>query len=155
MATRRANSQTSRGAERRIDRQRRERRETFADHLPRSTKRARGTTTTSETPLQVRAIAMELTAADRDYVRERASFKLAKFGLAITRASVRLEDVSGPKGASVVECRIKVLLRNAPEVVVTAQGTAVRDAFDRAVASTERTVRRTLQRGQAARTRAR
>ena len=35
-----------------------------------------------------------------------------------TRVSVRFEDISGPKGAPVYDCRIKVVLRTAPDVMV-------------------------------------
>mgnify|MGYP005836378189 CR=1 FL=1 len=154
MARGRAAGRPAGAGERRMDRQRRERRESFAAQVPRAAKRALGATTTSQTPLHLRTLGVGLTPADRDYVRERASFKLGKFGLAITRVSVRVEDVSGPKGASVLECRIKVVLRAGPDVMVSAQAAAARDAFDRAVRSTERTVRRTIEKGQAARTRA-
>ena len=132
MIRRRASGSTVRGREQKADRQRRERRDRFAEHQPRAAKRALGATTTSQTPLHVRALGVELSQVDRDYVRERASFKLGKFGLAITRASVRVDDISGPKGAQVIECRIKVLLRSGPDVMVSAQGGTVRDAFDRA-----------------------
>lgn len=138
-----------------IDRQRRERRDHFAEQTPRAAKRALGATTTTETPMHVRAIGVVLEGVERAYVRERTSFKLGKFGLAITRLSIRFEDVSGPKGATVIACRIKVVLRTAPDVVVSADGDAPRAAFDRAVTTVERTVRRTLGKSQTTRTRGR
>lgn len=144
-----------RGAEKKRVLQRRERRESFAKVTPRSVKRDLGATTTSQTPLHIRALGLDLPDVERAHARERVSFKLGKFGLAITRISVRFEDVAGPKGAPVVECRFKIVLRNAADVTVAAEGATPRAAFDRAVGSAERTVRRTLEKGQQARQSAR
>lgn len=144
-----------RATERKSKQQRRERREPFAEHTPKGVKRSLGVTTTSETPLHVRAQGFELSSADREYARDRARFKLGKFGMAMTRASVRFDDVSGPTGAPSIECRIKVMLRNSSDVVVTWQGRTPRTAVDGAIASTERAVRRTLEKGPAAAKRAR
>lgn len=140
---------------RKSQQQRRERRAPFAEHTPKGVKRALGVTTTSETPLHVRAQGLELSSGDREYARDRARFKLGKFGMAMTRASVRFDDVSGPIGAPAIECRIKVMLRNSSDVVVTWQGRTPRTALDGAIASTERAVRRALEKGPAAAKRAR
>lgn len=137
------------------ERQRQERRASFAEANPKGIKRALGATTTSQTPLHVRALGLELESLDREYARERARFRLGKFGLRITRASIRFEDLSGATGAPTFECRIKVVLRNAPDVVVTWQAQTPRAAFNGAIASGERAVRRALEKGPAASKRAR
>ncbi|ODT02345.1 MAG: hypothetical protein ABS52_14095 [Gemmatimonadetes bacterium SCN 70-22] len=146
---------TRRGTDSKAERQRRERRASFAEHTPKAVKRALGVTTTTDTPLHVRALGFELESFDREYARERARFKLAKFGMWITRASIRFDDVSGPTGAPTFECRIKVVLRNAPDVVVTWQARTPRAAFDGAIASGERAVRRALEKKPAASKKAR
>ena len=126
--------------------QRTERRAAFAETTPRAAKRTTGAATTSETPLTVRAPGVALEDGLREYARQRAGFKLGKFGLDITRATVAFEDVSGPKGATVYECRIKVVLRHADDVMVGQPGETQRAAFDKAVGAAERAVRRTLER---------
>lgn len=146
---------TERVPERKSTRQRRERRAPFAVHTPKAAKRALGVTTTAQTPLHVRALGFELESFDREYARERARFKLGKFGMWITHASVRFDDVSGPTGAPTIECRIKVMLRNVPDVVVSWQGRTPQAAFDGAIASAERNVRRVLEKGPAAAKKAR
>lgn len=126
--------------------QRKERRAAFAETTPRAAKRTTGAATTSETPLSVRAPGLELEDGLREYARQRAGFKLGKFGLDITRAAVNFEDVSGPKGAAAYDCRIKVVLRNAADVLVSQPGETQRAAFDKAIGAAERAVRRTLER---------
>lgn len=128
------------------DRQRRERRATFADATPKALKRELGPTTASETPLHIRALGLDLEPEDRARVRRVISAKLGKFALSITRASVRFEDVAGPKGAPTIECRIKVLLRNASDVVVADRGATPLTAFDGAAGAVTRAVRRTIDR---------
>jgi len=127
-------------------RQRTERRAAFASQVSKVAKRALGATTTSQTPLQVRAVGVALTEVDRSYARERVGFKLGKFGLAITRIGVRFSSVSGPVGGPAIECRVKILLRRNGELAVSAIGETAREAFDRAAPSAERSVRRTLER---------
>ncbi|MBK6489854.1 MAG: HPF/RaiA family ribosome-associated protein [Gemmatimonadetes bacterium] len=126
--------------------QRKERRAAFAETTPRAIKRAAGATTTSETPLHVRAPGLVLEDGLREYARQRTGFRIGKFGLEITRVSVRFEDISGPKGAPVYDCRIKVVLRTAPDVMVSQSDETQRAAFDKAVGAAERAVRRTLER---------
>lgn len=125
--------------------------ERFAAAVPKERKRAVGTSAASDTPLHIRALGIEVPEIDRERVRERSAAKLGKYALSMTRLSVRFTDESGPKGAPVVECRVKVMLRNAADVVVAARGATPRAAFDAALDSTERTVRRTVQKRAAAR----
>ncbi len=114
-------------------RQRDERRAPFAETTPKAVKRDVGSSTTSQTPMQVRAPGLTLEDGLRDYARSRVGFKLGKFGLEITRATVSFEDLSGPKGAKLFSCRVKALLRHAGEVVVSQEGVTQREAFDAAI----------------------
>lgn len=135
--------------------QRRERAARFADVVPKGQKRSIGVSTTTETPVHLRARGVDLEPELREYARLRVSNKLGKFGLAITRISVRFEDVAGPIGAPVLECRFKVVLRGFADVLLSGRGPTARAAFDQALASAERTVRRTLEKSESARTRGR
>lgn len=128
--------------------QTRERRESFARSVPKATKRVIGRSTTRETPLRIRTPGSNVDDALRDYMRSRAGFKLGKFALSIVRLSVRVEDVAGPSGAPIYDCRFVVVLPGR-QIVVAARDSTVRAAFDAAVAATERAVRRCLQRGRA------
>ena len=136
----------SRGTGRKRQRQRRERRETFATTVPKAVKRAIGRSTTTETPLHIRARGVDIDAATREAMQRHAGFKLGKYALAITRITVRLEDIAGPKGAPTVACKFKVALPASREVVVTATDASPREAFDTALAATERAVRRLVDR---------
>lgn len=107
---------------------------------------ARGKTTSAETPLALRARGVEVDDALRDYIHTRAGFKLGKFATQIERTSVRLEDISGPKGAPARRCAIKVVLSRHESVVVEVVDHDHRVAFDHAVDSVERAVRRSLER---------
>jgi Sigma 54 modulation protein / S30EA ribosomal protein len=135
--------------------QRRESAARFALAIPKSGKRSVGVSTTAQTPMHIRAPGVDLDPEVRDYTRARVSSKLGKFGLAITRISVRFEDVSGPMGAPLVECQFKVVLRQAADVLLSGRGETTRASLDQALASAERAVRRTLEKGEAARKRQR
>jgi hypothetical protein len=72
--------------------------------------------------------------------------KLGRFARSIERVSVRIEDVNGPRGGIDQVCRIKVVLKGLPSVVFEGRDVSVNAAVDRALAGTERRVRRSLQR---------
>lgn len=132
-------------------RERGNRADEFARTVPRNVKRSIGASATAETPLHIRAPGVELPPEVRDDVHARVSGKLGKFGRAITRMSVRFEDLAGPIGAPLIECRFKVVLRNAPDVLLSGQGESIRTALVQALSSAERTVRRTLEKKESAR----
>lgn len=105
-----------------------------------------GRTSAPETPLSVRAKDVEVDAALRAYVAQRAGFKLGKFANAIERITVRFEDLNGPKkGAPADRCAIKVVISRHESVLVEVVEHDPRVAFDTAIDSTERAVRRALE----------
>jgi ribosome-associated translation inhibitor RaiA len=106
----------------------------------------RGKTTSPETPLTLRARGVDVDQELRDYISVRAGFKLGKFATSIERVSVRLEDISGPKGAPAKRCAIKVVLSRHESVVVEVVDVDHRTAFDHTIDSVERAVRRSLER---------
>lgn len=111
-------------------RQRRERRDEFADHTPRPVKRAVGRSTSTQTPLHIRAMGFVLNDDVRAYVRQRVAFKLGKFALEINRVSVRFEILTGASKRALYECRLKVVLRSGEDKVFSARGADPRGAFD-------------------------
>ena len=131
---------------RKASQQRRQRRDTFAAAVPKGQKRVIGRSTTRETPLHIRVRGGDVDDALREYMRRRTGFKLGKHALHVSRITVRIDDVAGPKGAPSYACRFKVMLPGTREVVVSALDSTVRAAFDTAVDATERAVRRVLQR---------
>jgi ribosome-associated translation inhibitor RaiA len=116
----------------------------FAKQIPRAVKAAAGRTAASETPLHVRAIGLEVDDPARRRIRDRFGRKLGKFAPRIERATVRFEDVNGPRGGKDTVCRIKVVLSHLPSVMIEETRSDVMEAFDVAVEAAERAVRRTL-----------
>lgn len=123
----------------------------FAERIARADKRRLGRTTSAEVPAYIRAVGLELDAEDRDYLRRKLGRKLGKFALVIERASVRLEDVNGPRGGMDKRCRIKVVLSGMPSVVVEVQHRELQAAMDGALGRAERAVRRAVEARRAAR----
>jgi ribosome-associated translation inhibitor RaiA len=82
----------------------------------------------------------------RSYIRRKLGMKLGKFAPALERVSVRVDDVNGPRGGVDQRCRVKVVLSGLPSQVVEAQHASLSAAIDKALAGTERAVRRSLQR---------
>lgn len=92
---------------------------------------------------------LEIRDEDRDHIRRKIPVKLKNFASAIERVSVRLEDANGPRGGVDKVCRVKVVLRSHPSVVVEARHTLLRGAVDNALTAAQRAVRRTVQRHRA------
>jgi ribosome-associated translation inhibitor RaiA len=122
------------------------RRAPFAGRRPKSLKRELDRTDASRIPAHIRLAGVELTPGDRTYVRRKLGMKLGKFAASIERVSVRVEDVNGPRGGIDKACRIKVVLRGLPSVVVETSDGSLSAAVDGALTAVERAVRRSLQR---------
>lgn len=116
---------------------------TEANALPRA---ARGRTDAPATPVALRASGVEIDDQLRDYIHTRCGFKLGKFAERIERVSVRLENVSGAKGAPSRRCAVKVVLTRHETILVQVVDADHRAAFDNAIDATERAVRRSLDR---------
>lgn len=104
----------------------------------------RGKTTSPETPLTLRTRGVEVDDELREYIAKRAGFKLGKFALEIVRTAVRLEDISGPKGAPARRCSVNVTLSRHESVVVEIVDYDHKAAFDHAMDSVARAVSRAL-----------
>ncbi len=118
------------------------RRAPLAKQVSRAEKRDIDPATAAGTPAYIRAVGAPVDAADREYLRRKLGRKLGKFEPAVERASVRIEDVNGPRGGIDKRCRIKVVLRGLPSVVVEEQHETLQAAMDGALARVERAVRR-------------
>ena len=108
--------------------------------LPNTGERPSGATEVS-VPAHVRAIGVELTKADHNYIRRKLLTKLRKFATSIQRISVRVTDLNGPRGGVDQVCSIKVVLSGLPSVVVTRRDAAVQAAVDAALHAIEQAVR--------------
>ena len=112
--------------------------------LPKASKGERGRA--AAPPAHIRVFGVELDPDHRAYIRRKLGMKLGKFASSIERVSVRMEDVNGPRGGVDHECRIKVVLSDLPSVVFVQRDASLAAAIDRALAGSERAVRRAVRR---------
>lgn len=118
----------------------------LTSHLPRALKQRAGRTATPQVPAHIRVFGVELNQTERATIRQGLGAKLGKYANSIERVSVRVEDVNGARGGVDKICRIKVVLSGLPSVVYESQATSLNDAINGALAGTQRTVRRSLER---------
>jgi len=109
-------------------------------------KQSAGNVPAAETPAYIRSVDSVLSSEDRQYLRLKLGQKLRKFAPAVERSSVRVEDVNGPRGGVDKRCRIKVVLRGMPSVVVEELDESLQAAMDGALTRMERAVRRATNR---------
>ena len=100
-------------------------------------------------PIHIRGLEGDFRPEERAFVRDKLARRLNKFAESIERVSLRTEDVNGPRGGVDRVCRIKVVVRGMPSIVVEKQDAFLNRAVDLALAGVERGVRRALQRRRA------
>jgi hypothetical protein len=105
-----------------------------------------GRSTAAEFPVYIRAVGAPLSAAAKAEFRLKLGRKLGRHVVDVERASVRVEDVNGPRGGVDKCCRIKVVLRALPSVVVEEQNESLHAAFDGALDRVQHAVRQALKR---------
>lgn len=81
---------------------------------------------------------LELEADTRAHIQRRMKRQLEKLGRKAKRATVRFEDLNGPRGGLDVVCRVKVELTGKAAIVTEGRGSAAREAFDLAAAPAQR-----------------
>ena len=108
-------------------------------------KRTRGGDAPTELPVFIRAEGSGMGADDRAYLRRKLGRRLDKFSADVLRVSVRMADINGPRGGIDWQCRIKVVLRGLPSVMVESRELSVQLSMDRALAKLGTAVRRALQ----------
>lgn len=116
------------------------------EELTRMKKQSAGNVPAAETPSYIRSVDSVLSSGDRQYLKLKLAQKLRKFAPEVMRSSVRVEDVNGPRGGVDKRCRIKVVLRGLPSVVVEELHESLRPAMDGALNRMERAVRRATDR---------
>jgi hypothetical protein len=90
-------------------------------------------TTAVKVPIAIRS-EKKLTAAFEKQVRTQLSRRIGPTS-SVQRATVRFEDINGPKGGVDTVCRIKLVLTGRPSVLVAKRGTSEPLAFADAVQS--------------------
>lgn len=87
-----------------------------------------------------------LTEGLRHFVKKRLAYGLSYGDHSITRVSVRLADINGPRGGLDKRCQIQVQLKAAPTVVIEDVEADLYVAIDRAAERAGRTLARRLAR---------
>ena len=87
-----------------------------------------------------------LTAGLRDYLMKRLAYNLNHGGEYITRITVRLSDINGPRGGADKRCFIEVRLKHLSAVVIDDVEADLYVAIDRAAERAGRTLTRRLSR---------
>jgi hypothetical protein len=103
-------------------------------------KRARGRTAIAQTPIVTRS-RVSLPVVARRSIEERLRDTLAPFGPRIERASIRFEDLNGPRGGVDIHCTIKVVLSGSDSIIIEQRAPDVLAAARRALPRVARTMR--------------
>jgi hypothetical protein len=104
-------------------------------------KRSRGRTAIDETPVTTRS-RVPLALEDRRRIEARLRRALAPFGTRIERATIRFEDVNGPRQGVGMRCAIKVVFSGSDSIIVAEQATSVLATATLAIPRVARSVRR-------------
>src|SRR3990167_8324094 len=96
--------------------------------------------------LDIRGVNVPVTEAIRKVVEHRLSFALSRFANRISRVTVRLVDVNGPKGGKDKKCLVTTVLIPTISVVVEDVDPDLYVAIDRAMDRLGRVVGRRLKR---------
>jgi len=96
--------------------------------------------------VDVRANGFTLTEAIREHAVRRLRFNLTRTDGHVRMVSVHLGDVSGPRGGRDKRCRIRVLLKGRPDVVIDDVENDLYAAIDRAAKRAGRSVLRCVAR---------
>jgi hypothetical protein len=104
-------------------------------------KRSRGRTSIDDTPITTRS-RVTLPAEDRRNIEARLRRALAPFGPRIERATIRFEDVNGPRQGVGMRCAIKVVFSGSDSIIVEERATNVLETARLAIPRVARSVRR-------------
>lgn len=96
--------------------------------------------------MPARVIGLQLTDDERVEIRQKLRTQLGPFAESIVRASARVAGVDGPCGGADFACRVRVVLRGRPDVVVERRHTLARFAADEAVNAAQQAVARAIAR---------
>jgi hypothetical protein len=110
-------------------------------HVPVAPKRSRGRTSIDDTPITTRS-RVPLAEEDRRGIEARLKRALAPFGPRIERATIRFEDVNGPRHGVGMRCSIKVVFSGSDSIIVEERATNVLETARLAIPRVARSVRR-------------
>jgi len=94
----------------------------------------------------IQSLGFTLTEDLRDYVMKRLSYSLNHGDAQITRLTVRLSDINGPRGGEDKRCLIELRLKAAQAIVIEDTEADLYVAIDRAAERAGRTLERRLAR---------
>jgi hypothetical protein len=98
----------------------------------------------SETPLNIRVSGVALPEGFRSSVRALLGRRLGRFATHIERATVRFEDVNGPRGGIDTICRVKLTVSHRPAVLVESIAVDAQTALRRCSAAVVRAMSRAV-----------
>lgn len=96
--------------------------------------------------MDIQSQGFPLTASLREYLKKRLAYGLNHGDDYITRVTVRLSDINGPRGGADKRCLIEVRLKHLPAVVIEDTEADLYVAIDRAAERASRTLARRLAR---------
>jgi len=96
--------------------------------------------------IDIRTHGFSLTPGLREHVEKRLAYALSHGADNITRLSVRLADINGPRGGDDKRCLIEARLKQAPAVVIEDVQADLYVAIDRAAERAGRSLARRLAR---------
>ncbi|HJP85713.1 MAG TPA: hypothetical protein VJ852_06965 [Gemmatimonadaceae bacterium] len=94
--------------------------------------------------IRVHAVAMD--DEDREYIRRRVRTLFRRYRGVAERVTVRVRDVNGPRGGVDIVCRVKVVLKRLPSVVVERRTSRLKSAVSSALMAAAQAVSQTLRR---------
>lgn len=94
--------------------------------------------------LNIRVRKLMVDEATRVLVARRLRFALSRFGERIVKATVKLEDVNGPRGGVDKRCHVTVILRPTGMILIEDHDADLRTAVNRAADRASRAVHREL-----------
>jgi len=98
--------------------------------------------------IKIQAQSFSLTSALQSHVQRRLRFALTSSTDHIQRVMVRLSDINGPRGGQDKHCRIQIVLKGMPDVVINDTESNLYAAISRAIGRASRSVARRLRRQQ-------
>jgi putative sigma-54 modulation protein len=96
--------------------------------------------------IQIRSKNMAMDEGMQEYVERRLLFSLGRFSPRISRVTVQVLDLNGPRGGLDKSCRIEVQMHPSGTVFVKDTDAHIHAAVDRAVDRLARAVGRTIER---------
>jgi hypothetical protein len=118
----------------------------FARKTPKARRAKAGRTRISETPLDIRVSGVHLPDGFGPDARMLLGRRLGRFATHIERATVRFEDVNGPRGGVDTVCRIQLTVSGRPPVLVSRNAVDAPTALKRSATAAAQAMDRSVSR---------